>query len=230
VAVKKAWWPVLFFALGPVFYVWSMHGSGATIFVPNLHPNSYYNTRYGMAMLPLAAFAAAALPSILPLGNRAAVVTVLALVSISPWIFFPKQDGWVVWKESQVNSDSRRAWTREAAGYLKDQYMPGTGIVAHFGDQTGILQQAGIPLRQSVHDGDGLYFQAIQKRPELFLWQEWVVAIAGDRLSTAMAHNAPKLPKYRRVKMVEVKGAPAIEIWRREPHGNTLHEGSRSPQ
>jgi hypothetical protein len=125
-------------------------------------------------------------------------------------------DGWVVWKESEVNSISRRAWTEQAAAYLKPRYETGTGIVAHFGDQTAILQTAGIPIKQSVHDGNELYFQSIQKRPDLFLWQEWVIAISGDSLSSAMAHHALKLPRYRRVKMVEVKDASPIEIWQRQ--------------
>jgi len=41
------------------------------------------------------------------------------------------------------------------------------------------------------------------------------VAIAGDPLSKSMAENASKLRRYSRVKMVETKGEPAIEIWRR---------------
>jgi hypothetical protein len=214
-AVKRAWWPLFFLLLGPLFFVWSMHGSGATIFVPNLHPFSYYNTRYGMIALPLLALTAAAIPAVLPHGSRRAVAVLLVLIAVSPWLAYPKQENWVVWKESQVNSEARRAWTQAAADYLRDKYVPGRGIVAHFGDQTAIFREAGIDLEETVHDGDGLYFQGILQRPELFLWQEWVVAIAGDSLSKSMAAHAAQLPRYSRVKMVEVSGAPAIEIWRR---------------
>lgn len=215
VVVKRAWWPICFLLLGPLFFVWSMHGSGATIFVPNLHPFSYYNTRYGMIVLPLLALAVASLPAVLPHGSRRIVAGLLVLIAVSPWLAYPKQENWVTWKESQVNSNARRAWTAEAADYLRDKYVPGRGIVAHFGDQTAIFRDAGIPLAQTVHDGDGLYFQGILQRPDLFLWQEWVVAIAGDPLSKSMAENASKLRRYSRVKMVETKGEPAIEIWRR---------------
>ena len=34
---------------------------GTPIYVPQLWPNSYYNTRYGMAALPLLAFGGAAM-------------------------------------------------------------------------------------------------------------------------------------------------------------------------
>ncbi len=56
---RRAWWPLALLALAPAFYVWSMHSSGTPIFVPVLWPNSWYNTRYAIAVLPLAAFAAA---------------------------------------------------------------------------------------------------------------------------------------------------------------------------
>ncbi len=215
IAARKAWWPIFFLAIGPVFYVLSMQGSGAEIHVPMLPPHGYYNTRYGMIALPLAALAAAAIPAVLPRGSRRWATGMLVAIGISPWLAYPKQENWVTWKESQVNSEARRAWTREAADYLRDKYVPGRGIAAHFGDQTAIFRDAGIPLQEVVHDGDGLYFQGIVLRPEVFLWQEWVVSIAGDPLSRGMAAYSEKTPRYRRVKMVETKGAPAIEIWRR---------------
>ena len=58
---RRAWWPLIFLALVPAFYVWSMHSGGTPIFVPTLWPNSFYNTRYAIAMLLLAAFAAGAI-------------------------------------------------------------------------------------------------------------------------------------------------------------------------
>jgi hypothetical protein len=215
VGARRAWWPIFFLAIGPAFFVMSMQGAGGEIHVPHLPPNGYYNTRYGMIVLPLAALAVAAIPALLPHGSRRWVTVLLVAIGISPWLAYPKQENWVTWKESQVNSDARRAWTREAADYLRDKYVMGRGIVAHFGDQTAIFRDAGIPLRQVVHDGDGLYFQGIVQRPEVFLWQEWVVSIAGDPLSRGMAAYSAKLPRYRRVKIVETPGAPAIEIWRR---------------
>lgn len=212
---KRVIWPVVFLALGPAFYVWSMHGSGTPIFLPNLWPNTYYNSRYGMAVLPLAALGAAALVAWTPQRWRRAGAVAVVLIGVSQWVAYPNRQAWVTWKESEVNSSARRAWTKEAAEYLGPRYERGTGIVMHFGDQVEILRESGIVIKECVHDGDGLYFQAILKRPELFLWQEWVIAISGDSVSSAMAAHANKIPRYKRVKMVTVKGASPIEIWRR---------------
>lgn len=215
VAARRAWWPILFLAIGPVFYVISMQGSGAEIHVPTLPPHGYYNTRYGMIVLPLAALAAAAIPSLLPYGSRKVIVAMVVAIGICPWLAYPKQENWITWKESQVNSETRRQWTRQAADYMRENYTTGHGIVAHFGDQTEIFREAGIPLKQTVHDGDQLYFQSIVARPDLFLWQEWVVGLSGDALSTAMHAYTLKSQRYRRVKMIEVEGTPRLEIWRR---------------
>ena len=57
VILKRVLWPILFAALPPVFYIWSMHSGGTPIYVPALWPNSYYNTRYAIAALPLLAIA-----------------------------------------------------------------------------------------------------------------------------------------------------------------------------
>ncbi len=206
--VRRQWWLVGFLALAPAFYVISLHGSGTPIHVPHLWPHSYYNTRYGMAVIPLLAFGGAALVSVWPRPWLAGLVVSAAVL---PWVFYPKADGWVTWKESQVNSVTRRAWTAEAANYLAANYERGTGVVASFGDLTGIFRDAGIPLRETVHEGNGLYFQAVLQRPDLFLWQEWVVARRDDPVSAAIS----KYPRYARVKIIDVKNAAPLEIYRR---------------
>ena len=72
---RRAFWPLLLLALPPFFYLWSMYSSGGTpIHVPGLWPHSYYNTRYGLAALPLLAFAAAALVLAVPPRIRAAAL------------------------------------------------------------------------------------------------------------------------------------------------------------
>jgi hypothetical protein len=212
---KRAWWPVLFLALGPIFYVLSMQGSGGEMHVPGLYPNAYYNTRYAMVVLPLAAFCAASLIAWVPQGLKTGSVAILVFAAACPWIFYPQPQNWITWKESEVNSVARRAWTREAAEFMTANYRPGTGIVAHLGDQTAIFQTAAIPLRETVHDGDGLYFQGIIQRPDLFLWQKWVITIRGDALSKAMTAHQGKLPRYVCAKIIEFDRSSAIEIWER---------------
>ncbi len=212
--IKRAWWAVLLLALTPAFYVLSLYSSGTPIFVPQLWPNSWYNTRYGLNALPLACLGLAGIAALMPTKLRGAVAALLVIVAVSPWIAYPRKTTWICWKESEVNSAGRRAWTQEAAEYLKPRYHPGAGIFMGFGDATGILRVAGIPIRESLHEGDGPMWLASAARPDLFLWQEWAIATAGDKVSTAMNRMRRGPRRYECVRIYAVKDSPVIEIWR----------------
>ncbi|MFN7938967.1 MAG: glycosyltransferase family 39 protein [Bryobacteraceae bacterium] len=223
----------LFLVLLPVvFYVWSIYSSGTPIFVPHLWPNSYYNTRYGVAAFPALVVCAASLVTIAR-GRWQSILGLLIVgTAIVPWLVYPRAEAWITWKESQVNSDARRAWTAEAAAYLKEHRKPNEGIYSALGDLAGIYREAGIPLRDVLHDGNNPHWLAAQKRPDLFLREEWAVAISGDEVATAILKSNRTGPRYSCVKMITGKGAPVIEIYRRKSQTNedTLYQGSRRPE
>ena len=210
--VKRAWWPILLLSVVPLFYISSVHSGGTPIFVPGLWPNSYYNTRYGMAVLPPIAFGAAALVAVLRRSGYAA----FALIAICavPWFAYPRPENWVVRREAEVNSAARREWTRQSSEILSRVARPGDGIYTSFGDMTGIFRQAGIPLTRTLHEGNGLIWHAARLRPDLFLWQPWIVAQEGSPISLAMKQAKIKGSKVECVKVLIVSGAPPIEIYR----------------
>ncbi len=213
-AWKRAWWLLTLLALPPLFYWLSIYSAGSPIFVPQLEPFSYYNTRYGLAALPLLAAGAAAIVAAAPGRARAIVAPAVLLGSLSWWLFVPQAEAWICWKESQVNSEARRAWTAEAAGYLRSHY-DGGGILTLLGDQVGVFQQAGIPLVETVHEGNGpLWFAQVYGKPELFLHQRWVLARSGDAIAQAMVRARLRGPRYELVQSIAVKDAPVVEIYR----------------
>ena len=213
--VRRAWWSAALLAIPPVFFVFSMYSSGTPIYVPHLWPNSYYNTRYGIAVLPLLAFGGAALVSVAPARFRVVTVFSLVAMAVLPWLASPGPETWITWKESEVNSIARRAWTAEAAGYLQVNYRKGDGILYSFGDLTGVLREAGIPLRESLHDGNNPQYLATLARPDLFLHEEWVLSISGDPIATALLKMRTGNVRYALVRTVQVKDAPPVEIYRR---------------
>ena len=168
------WFAILLFA-APAFVVWSMRsGGGIEIFIPLLWPHSYYNTRYALGLLPLAALGAAALVSLAP-RLRGTVALMVVLVAVAPWMLYLRSDNWIVWKEGQVNSVERRAWTHRMAGVLAPAFRPGDHILYSFGDLTGILREARVPLRAGLQSGNELEWVRTLARPDLFLDQEWVL-------------------------------------------------------
>jgi len=210
---KRAWWPVALLALSPVFYVISMHGSGTPIFVPTLFPEAWYNTRYALAALPLTAVCAGALATLFPGRWAWAAALIVAAMPAALWAKHPDS---ICWKESEVNSMQRREWTRQAASYLRAHYRHGDGIIFPFGDMTGVLRQAGIPLRESLHEGNGAAFSTALDRPDLFLQSRWALAFSGDRIATAILRGDKRGAHYQLVAAIMVKGAPVVEIYHRD--------------
>jgi len=213
---KRVFWPVLLVSLPGAFYLWSMYSGGAAIFVPQLWFNSYYNTRYGLSALPLFAVAGACTTLLAAPRWRPLVALAAIAIGAAPWMIRPRPDDWICWKESQVNSAARRVWTREAVQVLAP-YQRGAGVFTSFGDLTGILREAGIPLRETLHDGNEPAWMAATTRPNLFLHEEWAIAISGDAVATAVQRATFKTgPRYHLERTIMIKGAPVIEIYKRD--------------
>ncbi|MFN7919601.1 MAG: hypothetical protein U0Q16_05865 [Bryobacteraceae bacterium] len=210
-AIRRQWLIVLL-ALPPVFYVLSMYAAGNPIFVPHLWPNSHYNTRYGLAALPLVCVGAAAIVGMAPAKHSRWVATAILAVSQGFWAVRPGSETWICWKESDINSKARREWVSKAAAFLRENYREGD-ILTSLSDLVSVFREAGIPLRQTIHEGNSVFWLAEAYRPKLFLRAPWVVAMAGDRVHTAVVNT--RWPHYDVVARIEVKGAPVVEIFRR---------------
>lgn len=207
-ATKRALAPVLFLLLVPVFYVWSIHSSKLPVEVPQFW-GSYYNTRYGLAAVPPAAFAAGAILLILPRQVRSYWFAI-PLLAIIPWLIHPSQESWICWKESQVNSISRRSWTNAAARYFAANYQKGQGVLASTGDVMGIFCRTRIHLAQTVNIGNGPWWFAATLRPDLFHPNIWAVVQQGDGLDKAL--NRAATPIYAPAYEVASKSAPVLKI------------------
>jgi len=214
---RRAWWPLLLLALPPVFYLWSMYSSGGTpIHVPGLWPHSYYNTRYGLAALPLLALASAGLVMAVPERIRASGAVLIAIAGTVHWASHRGPENWITWTESRANSVGRRAWTAEAAAYLGPQYHRGSGILSSGGDDFfGIYRAMGVPLAETFSVDNGLPWDAAMQRPELHLWEQWAVVRRGDEADAALEVANKRGIRYQLVKAIEKKDEPVIEIYRR---------------
>jgi len=226
---KRAFWPLLLLSLPGVFYLWNIHSADAPIHLPYLWPHGYYNTRYGLSLLPLAVFGGAAIVALAarPTEPRALASGVTALVILiaasAPWLLNPHPEAWITWKESQHNSVARRAWTRKAADFFGARYHPGDGIFTSFGDYTGAFREAGIPLRDTLTGDNGLPWQAAVLRPDLCLWEKWGFVQGGDPVQTAINRARRHGPNYELARQIIVKGAPVIEIYERSTAPSNLY-------
>lgn len=214
-AARRVIWPILMFALLPVFYIWSIHSKGIPIFVPNLEPHGWYNTRYAMVFLPLIALAAAALARI---GKLAAILA--ALTGLSILLIHPLAHS-ITWQEAEMNSRGRRDWTTQAANFLRtaggphDTYFSGYGL-------TSIYRELGVPLKATLSGDNNPQYTMASSRPDLFLWERWAVVTGGDDVQTIIDKARLHGPRYELWDRITVKGQPVIEIYRRD-YENPLH-------
>ena len=108
-----------------------------------------------------------------------------------------------------------------AADGLYDGDAPSAGIVTGLGrvedkinkNKLAALKTPGpeILVPRAFTGDNGLPWLAAVRRPELFLWQEWAVAMRGDAVAAAVVRDS----RYSLEKSIMVEGAPAIEIYRR---------------
>jgi hypothetical protein len=215
-AVRRAIWPIVLLSLPPVFYIWSIHSASTPIYVPTLYPFTWYNTRYGLALLPLAAFGAAAVAR----ASKPVAVAVVA-AALLPFLLHPRQHS-VTWNEAEANSRARFEWIAQATAYLRAAAGSHETYFTSFGELTPIFRILGVPLRATLTGDNGVEWTAAVTRPDLFLHEDWAVVTGGDAVQTVLDKARLRGPRYELERRIAVKGAPVIEIYRRI-YENPLH-------
>lgn len=216
--VRKSTRPLALLALPVPFYVLSIHSGGTPLFLPDLYPHSYYNTRYALAALPACAAAAGVLAGLLPRpALRVMAAIALLTAGLGGWLLHPSVQSWVTWKESEANSRGRRQWTEQAAEFFGHAWRPDDGIFTASGDVLAVYQAAGIPLRETLNDGYGPAYLPALQRPDLFLREHWIVCIAGDPMSFLLTNPRRYAHLAERVASFTGDREPVIEIYRKLP-------------
>jgi hypothetical protein len=211
---RRAFWPLIFLVLPSIFYVWSIHSSGTPIFVPTLWPHTFYNTRYALVLLPLMALGCAALVQMAPSKFVNLTAIAVAVIALSPFLVHPSEHP-IVWQEADLNSRVRRQWISEAAAYLRNAAGPHETFFTSFGELTAIYRTLGIPLRDTLTGDNDVEWAGAVARPDLFLHSDWAVVTGGDTVQGVIDKARLHGPRYELTRRVTVKGAPAIEIYRR---------------
>jgi len=215
-AIRKPARPLLLLVAPVPFYLLSLYGGGTPLYLPSLPPYSYYNTRYALAALPACAAGLGVLVSVWPRPIlRAAAAAALLALSLYGWILRPQPESWICWKESEVNSRGRRAWTAQAAQFFRERYERGDGILTASGDVLAVYQAAGIPLRETLHDGNRLQYYPAVARPDLFLRERWIVTYSHDPTAFNLSNPSRYGRLATRVAVFSAPREPVIEIYRK---------------
>jgi hypothetical protein len=184
-------WPLLLLWTPLIFYMLSIAYGGVPIYLPPWWPFSLYNARYGLELLPAFAVLSALLSHFLLelAGGRwmkaSAGIVIVGLVAasyISVWRAQP-----ICYREAWVNSRTRITLETELATNLRLLPHKAT-LLMYLGDHVGALQRAGIPLRQTINEGnhrpwfrpsdpEGIWERALSDPHQ---YAEYVIAVGGD--------------------------------------------------
>ena len=196
------------------FYVYSISFGSVPIFIPQIYPHSFYNSRYGMELLPVfALFLAFTLYRIYqallvkqPLVARVLQPVSLLLVVLN--LVFMLHAIPLVLKEAMVNSRGRLAIETPLAEQLAT-VPPGAAILMDNSGYVGSLQTAGIPLKQTIGPSDYYRWRAGLADPAATA--AMIVSSDGDQLSKAIAAHSSQLTE---TSVLCTTGHPCLRIYR----------------
>jgi hypothetical protein len=173
------------------FYALSIAYGGVPIFVPQWWPFSHYNVRYGLQWLPafcaaIAILAGFALRTSWDWRLRfASVLALMAFVLASYsriWLAEP-----ICLQEAEINMKTRNQLEIQLSQWIA-KLPPGASLLMYLGDHVGAVQRAGIPLKQTINEGnhrvwkqptdpEGLWERALADPPK---YADYVLAFEGD--------------------------------------------------
>jgi len=191
--------------------------------MPVWWPFSFYNVRYGLELLPaFAVFAAVAfyfLATLVESGRYRLGVAATALIVVAGSYASIWRDP-VCFREAWVNSRSRVALERELADFLKALPSDST-LLMYLGNHVGALQQASIPLRRVINEGnhrtwkqpvdlEGLWERTLTDPAK---YVDFVIAFEGDPVSTGLQTGGLQNKNLSPLAVIHVSGEPKATVY-----------------
>lgn len=203
-ARRKAFLWALLLWLPLPFYAYSVAYGSVPIFLPVWWPHSFYNTRYGMEMLPAlalsagfaASFALAAVREWKPQWIRAAAGLMFAVIAANLGLMLKHRA--LVYVESTKNIDARQPYEVEIPPVLRSLLAsrPGAPVLMVTSVYPDVVAFTGIPLRQTINEGDQAQWQAALGAPAQHA--AIILAFAGDPVDKAVHEHPQGLTLVRR--------------------------------
>jgi hypothetical protein len=158
--------------------------SAATLIDPAALLEKRPETALPIRPLYIAALALAVLNPLVMIYGATLVQVVASRIEHHPSNLLARYSSPLILKEGLVNATTRVPFERNLAVAL-EQFPPGSVILMEESDHIGALQDAGIPLRQTLNESDYDSWHAALEDPAGHA--AYVVALEGDAVSKAVA-------------------------------------------
>jgi 4-amino-4-deoxy-L-arabinose transferase-like glycosyltransferase len=222
----RNWWPLLFFWLPAPFYMLSIAYSGVPMFLPPWWPYTIYNARYGVQLLPLFCICAALMTySLLEISRSSrmkSAVGALSLTLIIASYAFVWRAQPICFREAWINSRSRISLENALAASLR-KLPPSSRFLMYLGDHVGALQEAGIPLRRVINEGnhrpwkkpsdpEGLWELALADPSR---YADFAIAMDGDAVDGSVSKD-----QLDPILVIRTQGQPRTVLYRTKSLSN----------
>ncbi len=216
IARRRAFcWSLLLWLPVP-FYAWSVAYNSVPIFIPPWWPHSWYNTRYGLELLPALALGVAFFAHCVVTGAREfkpqwpryVLTGMFGLIAINAIILIREHP--LCYVEGTKNLASRRDYDAEIPPLLRELAgrYPGAPVLMNTSVHPEFVAFSGITLRQTINESDREYLQAALAAPAA--QAAVVLAYDGDDVDRAVKARPEGLAMVRRFQM---KDQPGITIY-----------------
>jgi hypothetical protein len=185
-------WALQLLWLPAPFYAYSVAYGSVPIFLPVWWPHSWYNTRYGMELLPafalgvgFAAMLAVALVREFKPQAAKWAVAVLALIVVANAAQLVREHP-LVYIEGTKNIEAHRPYQQEIPPVLRAHLalQPGATVLMATSVDPEIVARTGIPLRQTINEADLAIWDEALKAPAAHA--ALVLAFDGDAVDSAV--------------------------------------------
>jgi hypothetical protein len=184
-------WTLLLWLPVP-FYAWSIAYGSVPIFIPKWWPHSWYNTRYGMELLPafalnlgfVAQFFLVGIREFKPQWVKYASALLVALAVWNAWKVTAEKP--LTFIESTKNIEARRPLEQQIPPVLRSLLAarPGGLVLMKTSVYPNLVAFTGIPLRQTLNEGDSDLYAAALAAPATHA--AIIVAFDGDEIDQAV--------------------------------------------
>jgi hypothetical protein len=207
------------------FYAYSIAYSSVPIFLPPWWPHSWYNTRYGMELLPAlalgAAFTAHCLIALVrdfkPQWGKYAAAALLAVVAWNAVRMVREHP--LTYMEGVKNLQSRRRLEERIPPLLRAELAkrPGAEVLMETSVFPSLVAKTGIPFRQTINEADLDVFEQALEAPAKHA--ALVLAFDGDSIDRAVKAHPEGL---RAIERFEWREQPAATLYCSEDTGSSV--------
>jgi hypothetical protein len=204
IARRRAFLWALLLWLPVPFYAYSVAYGSVPIFLPPWWPHSWYNTRYGLELLPAFAlslgffshFLLTGIREFKPAWTKYVVAGLAAVIVLNAAVVVRERP--LVYVEGTKNIESRRVYDAEVPEAMRALLAahPAGAVLMNTSVHPEFVAFSGIPLRQTINESDREYYQAALAAPATHA--AIVLAFEGDEIDQAVRAHPEGLTLVRR--------------------------------